>query len=745
MLKNLKWKALLVTIVVGMALWVVYPPFDVHDKSGKVTENGKINLGLDLQGGMHLVLEVDTTGLTQEESKDAPERALEVIRNRIDAFGVVEPHIQRQGKNQILIQLPGVTDRERALELVGRTAHLEFKIVSDDPEMIKKALAGETVPGYELKYYKVDKKNVEPLLLESKAVLTGDMLTDASTEFNQSAFNQPYVSLTFNAKGAGLFADVTGSNVGKRLAIVLDGNVYSAPVIRERIPSGRAQISGNFSVDQANDLSIVLRAGSLPAPVKIIEERTVGPSLGKDSIRKGIRATLVGLFLVVLFMAAYYFLAGLIADFALTINILLVMAALAYFKGTLTLPGIAGLVLTIGMAVDANVLIFERIREESRLGKSLRAAIKAGFDRAFLTIIDANITTLIAAVILFQFGTGPVRGFATTLSIGILTSMFTAVTVTKLILDLMTVNNPNFTKLPMMSFLANIPKINFIGVRRYAYVLSAVVIIAGMSSFLMKSEKNYGIDFTGGTIQQFRFVNPVRAEQARNALKEIGLGGATIQGFGNDKELIIRSPETDPGRIIEKLKQDFKDNDFEIIRVENVGPSIGKELRGKAFKAVLLAFLCMLVYIGVRFEFRFAAGGILALIHDVLVSVGLLSLTGREISTAVIAALLAIVGYSINDTIVIFDRIRENRKFKRKISFNELVNISINETLSRTLLTSLTTFEVLLALFFLGGAVINDFAFTLIVGCISGTYSTIFIAIPVVLDWPGRKVVKGKR
>jgi len=739
MIKNVKWKVLIITIVVGLAFLKAYPPLDVVDKDGNITQEGSVNLGLDLQGGMHLILEVDTSELTEDEAKDAPDRALEIIRNRIDQFGVLEPTIQRQGRNNIIVQLPGITDRERAIEIVGRTAHLEFKLVSDDAELIKKALAGEKVEGYELKYLKKQRQEAEPLLLEEKASLTGDMIVDAATEFSQSGFNQPYVSLTLNNKAGAIFAALTGDNIGKRLAIVLDDNVYSAPTIRERIPSGRAQITGNFSVDEANDLSIVLRAGALPAPVKIIEERTVGPTLGKDSIEKGIRAILIGGIFVLAFMAVYYLIAGLIADFALFLNLVLITGALAYFGGTLTLPGIAGLVLTIGMAVDANVLIFERIREESNVGKSIRAAIQGGFSRAFRTIIDSNITTLIAALVLFQFGTGPVRGFATILSIGILSSMFTALIVTRLVLDLLTTGEKKMDKLPMLRLVRQ-PKIRFIKVRKFAYIISIAVIIVGLFTYSKRGEKNFGIDFTGGTIQQFRFQDPVDAESIRGVLKEIDLASASIQHFGNDKEVIIRSFEMDPARIINKFTESFKGNDFEIMRVEKVGPSVGKDLRGKAIKALLIAMVCMMIYISFRFEFRFAVAAIVALLHDVFITIGALSLTQREISTPVIAALLTIVGYSINDTIVVFDRIREDRKLMRKSTQEEIINTSINQTLSRTLLTSLTTLGVVLALFFLGGEVIRDFAFVLMMGVIVGTYSSIFIASPILIDWPSKRV-----
>jgi len=732
MTKKMKWKAILVIAVVALALWRVYPPLNIYNKDGELAKEGKINLGLDLQGGMHLVLEVDLEKLPKEERKDATDRALEIIRNRIDQFGVLEPVIQKEGIDRIIVQLPGVTDRQRAIDIIGRTAHLEFVLVADDPELLKKALDGEEASGYVLKPL-----GKESLLLEDKPSLTGDKLVDASVEFSQQQFGQPYVSITLNAEGANIFSALTGSSVNKRLAIVLDGVVQSAPVIRERIPSGKAQISGSFSVDEANDLAIILRAGALPAPTKIIEERTVGPTLGKDSIRNGLRAIFIGGLVVIIFMAIYYLIAGLIADFALCLNFILIGGALAYFGGTLTLPGIAGLLLTLGMAVDANVLIFERIREESRLGKHIQSAISSGYQKAFLTILDSNLTTLITALILFQFGTGPVRGFATTLSIGIIASMFTALIVTRLVLDLLT-KVMKVSKIPMFKLIGN-PNINFIGKRKIAYVLSAVVITVGIFAFVTKGEKNFGIDFTGGTLQQFKFEEPLLLDDARDSLSEIGLGASPMQQFGDNREVIIRTFADTSDSVIDKFKEVFKDNPFEVLRIEKVGPAIGKDLREKALWALFYAMIGICIYISFRFEFKFALAAIIALLHDVLISVGALAISGREISLPIVAALLTIVGYSINDTIVVFDRIREGRRLMRKSDYKTIINTSINQTLSRTLLTSLTTLLVVVALFLFGGEVINDFAFVLIVGVLVGTYSSIFIASPILLDWPGRR------
>jgi preprotein translocase subunit SecD len=511
-LKHFSWKLLLVFAVIVAAIIYILPTL-----KPSLWPHKQINLGLDLQGGMHLVLEVDTEkavesnveriaqeikerlkkerirnvavdrieeikisvrvkneetaanvkellddefrDLTLSESTDngmvlftlaipdgesehieklAVDQALETIRNRIDQFGVSEPDIRRQGDTRILIQLPGVKDPQRAKDLIGRTALLEFKLV-DDTGNLQAALKGNVPPGRQV-LYKIDedpetqRKSKTPFLLKKRTLLTGAYLTDARVQID-SQYNTPYVSLDFDKKGARIFERITGENVNKRLAIVLDQKVASAPVIQEKIAGGQARITGNFSMEEARDLAIVLRAGALPAPVIILEERTVGPSLGADSIRAGLISMCIGGILVVLFMILYYKGSGIIADFALALNIILIAGGLAGFQATLSLPGIAGIILTIGMAVDANVIIFERIREELALGRTPRAAVDAGYERATLTILDANITTLIAAVVLFQFGTGAVKGFAVTLSLGVIASMFTALVMSRMIFD----------------------------------------------------------------------------------------------------------------------------------------------------------------------------------------------------------------------------------------------------------------------------------------------------------------------
>ncbi len=735
MQKNLKIKIAITIAITILSLWSLYPPFSIKDKAGKVIREGKINLGLDLQGGMHLVLKVDTSKLSQEEAKSAPDVALEIIRNRIDQLGVKEVSIQRQGADEIVVQLPGVSERERAIELVGQTAYLEFKLVSSDPEKLKSAISGNVPEGYELK----EDERKEPILLEKKTDITGADLREASVRFQQTQFNQPVVGIAFNKEGAIKFARLTRENVGRRLAIVLDGNVKSAPNIREEIPSGEAVIEGRFTPEEANDLAIVLRAGALPAPVYIEEERTVGPLLGRDSVNAGMKAILIGFIAVMVFMLVYYMLAGVLANIALILNIIITGGVMSYFHFTLTLPGIAGLVLTVGMAVDANVLIYERIREELKIGKTLRSAISIGYAKAFSAILDSNLTTLIAAILLFQFGTGPIRGFAVTLTIGIIASMFTAIVVTRIIFDLLCLS-PKFNRLPMLQMIGK-TNIDFIGKRRIYYTISILVIIAGLAAFIAKGDKNYGIDFAGGTLQEYRFQNPVDLAKVRNSLAKIGLGSASIQQFADNRDILIKTDSDSYAKVKETLKQDISDNPAEMMRVEKVGPSAGNMLRKNATKALLFGLAGILVYVAIRFKhWEYGLAGVIALFHDVIVAAGAMAITGRQFDLITVAALLTIAGYSINDTVVIYDRIRENVHLLRKTDFIGVINTSVNETLSRTLLTSLTVMMTTVAIFIWGGEVLRDFAFCLIVGFVSGIYSTIFIASPLLVMW-----YKGKR
>ncbi len=721
MTKNLQWRILAALGVLIFALLGMLPLKE------------KINLGLDLQGGMHLVLKVDTDKVPEDAREDAPNRALEIIRNRIDQFGVREPLIQRQGKNAIVVQLPGVTDRDRAIELIGRTALLEFKLVEDDEELNNRARSGDIPEGYELQIIEKEK-----LLIHKDVVLTGDTLVNAQMNFDQSRFNEPYIALEFNSRGAAIFSEITGANVGRRLAIVLDGKVHTAPRINEKIPSGRASITGRFTAEEAGDTALVLRAGALPAPIYIEEERTVGALLGRDSIESGVRASIIGVALVLGFMLLYYLFAGVVASIAMVLNFIIVLGVLGWLHTTLTLPGIAGMILVIGMAVDANVLIYERIREELNTGKHIRSAVAAGYNKAFTAILDSNITTLIAAALLFKFGTGPIRGFGVTLSIGILASMFTAIFVTRIMFDFVTANK-KFEKLPMLQFFKK-TNIDFIGKRWIAYVLSAIVLIVGMSVFFSRGENAYGIDFTGGQMQEYSFSKTIKVEDVRNSLIDIGIKDATIQHVEGRNQVLIKTSDDVASEISRKFNEDFSDNRSELLRVEKVGPSIGKHLRQSARLAVLWSLIGILIYVALRFKRAgFAVAGVIALFHDVFIAMGFLAITGRELNLTIVAALLTIAGYSINDTIVIYDRIRENVKLYRKASMKEIVNMSVNQTLSRTVLTTITTLLAVSSIFMFGGEMLRDFSFTLLVGIISGIYSTVYIAAPLVIFWHAKR------
>jgi SecD/SecF fusion protein len=469
---------------------------------------------------------------------------------------------------------------------------------------------------------------------------------------------------------------------------------------------------------------------------------------------------MISLALVAVFMVVYYRVAGAIANLALLMNIVGLIAFLSYFRATLTLPGIGGIILTIGMAVDANVLVFERIREEIRKGKTIRSAIDTGYSKAFLTILDANVTTLITAVVLFQFGTGPVKGFAVTLSVGILMSMFTALFVTRAIFDLLT-QRKWLVRINMLQLLKE-THIAFIPRRYMGMAASLVVIAVGMGTFIARGNDNLGIDFAQGTVVQVRFEHPITTQEVRSALARAGLTETVIQQYGSPRDIIVRttvepnSPESSDKKgsaalVGEKIADALRENiqtPFEVERTEEVGAAVSADLRNKALLAILYSTIGIIIYISLRFEFRFAVGAVLALFHDVFITMGALALTGREIQLPVVAALLTIFGYSINDTIVVFDRVRENMRMRRGQDFTKLVDASINETLSRTIVTSLTTLFVVLVLYFVGSEVTRDFAFALFIGVLTGTYSSIFIASPTLVIWqqlfPGKRYGSGQ-
>jgi len=681
-----------------------------------------INLGLDLKGGMYVLLKADTSAISAKKIPDAIGAAVEKIRTRIDAYGVKETSIQVQGNNSILVQVPGVIDRG-IIDRLKEVGKLEFKIVEKDSEKISQAKAGNVPEGYELKKY-ADTQ----LLLFKDPVMMGSGLSESYLGFNSYGGSEPI--LNFTSEGSKKFAKITEDNTGEALAIVLDGVIKSAPRIDEPILNGEARIRGDFSVDDARLIVTVLNSGALPIPLVVEEERSVGPLLGSDSISRGINSILLGAALVVVFVLIYYFLGGVVTVICLALDLLFILAGLLLFKGTLTLPGIAGMILTLGMAVDANVLIFERIREELKLDKPLSIAIKNGFNRAKRTIIDANVTTLIAALFLFIYGTGPIKGFATTLSLGIIASIFTSVfvgrTIFSLLLDL------RLKSLRMLS-LISAPKINFVKFKGICIVISLILVVGSLFNFYSKGEGAFGIDFKGGQILEYQINPPTDIQEIRNVLKKEGFNEVSIQEFKDiSGGVSIKSAADIASGIDQALKNNFEE--VKELKATTVGPAVGKILKQKAYLAIALSLLGILVYVGFRFKhFDFAFAAVIALFHDVIISLGVLCFAGYEINLLTVTALLTIAGYSINDTIVIYDRIREISPRSRKSSLSEIINMAINTTLSRTVITSLTTLMVIVSIFLLGGEILKGFSFALLVGVVCGTYSSIYIAAPLVL------------
>jgi len=854
---SLKWKIVLLVMLIVFSGIIIVPSF-YKDAPGwwrKYLAPEGLRLGLDLQGGMHLVLKVDLDkavensldlaaqdlkeGLAEQKitavrtksdnprvvnlilpntealstvqelvsgdfpnldidiqaeagtfpriqlrlkddeidfiKKNAVAQSLEIIRNRIDQFGVAEPVIIRQGTDEIVVQLPGVKDPKRALSLIGQTAQLQFKMVAEDTginpaqlisqaqssgrwtpqknsresrKQLNLALQGQLPADTEIYFEK--RKNSQtgvetetPILIKTQTMMTGDMVKNAQVRVGGN-FNEPYVALDFTGRGGRIFAQITEANVNKRFAIILDDIVRSAPVIRERILGGSAQITGNFTYEEATDLAIVLRVGALPAPVSIIQNLTVGASLGQDSINRGLMSGLLGTVLVLAFMVFYYRMSGVIANAALFLNILLLFAGLAALNATLTLPGIAGIILSIGMAVDSNVLIFERMREEFALGKSVKSGVEGGYDKAFWTIVDSQVTTLITALALFMFGTGPIKGFAVTLSLGVIFNLFSTLFGTRLVYDVL-YSKHRLKQLRFFQFIGQ-PKLDYMKVRNIAFGFSGLLAVLGLLAFVQiaRGKANLGIDFSGGTMVQYHAEEPFALGEVRKALVE--LDGIDLQQVTNENRLIVKLKKSEAvvsdmsNTISTLLTEKLPEKKFALESQAEIGSSVSEVLKHKALQAIGLSLLGVICYLAFRFDLKFGLAAAIATFHDVLAVLGICWITGKEINLLIVTALLTLAGYSLNDSVVVFDRIRENLKksakdIGKKISFNDIINQSINEVLSRTIITVLTTVLAVLALYLLGGTVIHDFSFALLAGMVVGTYSSIFVASPLLSLW----------
>ena len=800
----------------------------------------------------------------RSESESAISNSFNVLRNRIDRFGVTQPNIQKLGNSgRILVELPGVKEPERVRKLLQGTASLEFWATYPNEEIegylaeanallaemqsaeaapaveaeetveaedallaeelkqaenetaaeaemlkqnplfsllqpsgargyacigyahyadtaqinkifampqIKQLFPPEFKPMWTVKASEMDANgNIFELVAikatsrDGKAPLDGGVVTDARVQYGNTGAS-PQVSMSMNTEGANIWARMTKENIGRQIAIVLDGMVYSYPNVQNEITGGSSQITGNFTLEEAEDLANVLKSGKLPAPATIIQEQVVGPSLGAESINAGLISFVIAFILVLLYMLFFYRGAGLVADIALLCNVVLLFGTLVSFGAVLTLPGIAGLVLTLGMAVDANVIIYERIKEELRAGKGLGKAVADGYSNAYSAIIDGQITTLLTGIVLFVFGSGPVQGFATTLIIGIITSVLTSLFITRIIFDDRIVKGKNITfdsKLTR-NFLQN-THVDFIGKKKIAYIVSGALIVISLVSIFTKGF-TYGVDFTGGRTYVVRFDTNVTAEEVRAAALEEFDGAVEVKQFGGDSQMKIttqylvenESTEADAeveNKLYNSLKGFFAtdltfeeftstlDNPNGIISSDKVGPTIANDITRDAFIAVILALIVIFGYIAVRFRgWTWGLGGVTGLAHTALIVIGFFSLFSGilpfslDIDQTFIAAILTIIGYAINDTVVIFDRIREYKELHPKADFRQNVNEALNSTLSRTMNTSLTTLVTMLAIAIFGGEVIRGLAVALILGIVIGTYASIFIATPIMYD-----------
>ena len=826
----------------GMPLAQIFGTFELRDKIGPESTDEQ-------------VIEV-----IRAEAESAVSNSFNVLRNRIDRFGVTQPNIQKLGNSgRILVELPGVKEPERVRKLLQGTASLEFwatydnaeieaylaeanatlaQLLGDEETVVEETKAEGDILAEELQQNEADaaaeaayrKQNplfsvlqpsgargnacigyahyadtakinkyfampqikglfppefkpmwavkaspyipggntfelvaIKATSRDGKAPLDGGVVTDARVQYGNTGGN-PEVSMSMNGEGASVWARMTGDNIGKQIAIVLDGMVYSYPMVNSKIEGGSSQITGNFTLEEAEDLANVLKSGKLPAPATIIQEQVVGPSLGAESINAGLISFVIAFILVLLYMLFFYRGAGLVADIALLCNVVLLFGTLVSFGAVLTLPGIAGLVLTLGMAVDANVIIYERVKEELRAGKGLSKAISDGYKNAYSAIIDGQFTTFLTGVVLFVFGSGPVQGFATTLIIGIITSVLTSVFITRIMFDDRVVKGKNITfdsKLTR-NFLQN-THVDFIGKKKIAYIVSGVLIVVSLVSIFTKGF-TYGVDFTGGRTYVVRFDNPVTAEEVRAAAIAEFNGAVEVKQFGGESQMkittqyLVEDESTDADAEVEnKLYNALKgffaseltfaeftstlDNPNGIISSDKVGPTIANDITRNAIIAVIIALFVIFAYIAVRFKgWTWGLGGVTGLAHTALIVIGFFSLFSGilpfslDIDQTFIAAILTIIGYAINDTVVIFDRIREYKELHPKADFRQNVNEALNSTLSRTMNTSLTTLVTMLAIAIFGGEVIRGLAVALILGIVIGTYASIFIATPIMFD-----------
>jgi SecD/SecF fusion protein len=709
---------------------------------------GRIQLGLDLAGGVSVTLEaVDRPGSTENEQarKEKIAKAIDIISARINNLGVAEPLIRQVGDNRIEVQLPNVNTRDNPdiVNLVKAPARLEFREVHPT---LTPGPGVDTPPMYEIMTLDYEGRNgqsgTEELFVKRIPEMTGESMADAGTRYD--TYGKPEVILNFTKEGRARFAQVTreiaqgGQQSGRlgRLAIVLDGKLYSAPTVREEIDSPSAQITGNFTEREAINLANVLN-NPLDVELQVKQQYEVGPTLAADAIASGKMASIIGVGLVAAFMITYYTVGGLIAVFTLVINALLILGIMASFGATMTLPGLAGIVLTMGMAVDANILIFERMREELKVGKSLKAALVAGYDKAFVTIVDAHVTQLAICAVMIGLGTGPIKGFGVTLAIGVFSTLFSVLITSHLVMEWL-IESEILKKFPMLHFL-HTEKADFVKYGKPAFIASWCVVLIGVSVVFMKGSKIYGIDFAGGDVVSLTYKQQPDLAEVRTIANTLKITDVTStladSGVAGGKILRIETPPSQSAPLLSELQKRLPQAGLEKIGEESIGPAIGKEIEWNAVKALLWSFAITLLYIAFRFEFGFGIGAVVASVHDILMTIGIFVIFGHQFNAPMVAAILSIAGYSINDTVVVFDRIREELRLNPTMRLRDVINLALNRVFSRSIMTSVTTFLAALALFLFGTGVMKDIAFTFLVGIITGTFSSIYIAAPVFYWW----------
>jgi SecD/SecF fusion protein len=709
---------------------------------------GRLQLGLDLKGGVAFTLEVDDRVAAKDSDRDRAEKltkAIEIIGARINAFGVAEPVIRPIGNNRIEVQLPGLDTRTNpdVIDQVKKPARLDFRMVE---ATLAPGPGVDTPPGYEIMTLDHEgvrgESSVEELFVKRIPEMTGEMI---ETSFARpDLYGKPEVILQFTSAGRKRFAEVTraiaegGQQAGRlgRLAIVLDGKLYSAPTVREEINNDSAQISGSFSDREAINLANVLN-NPLDLPLVIKEQHAVGPSLAQDAIDSGVKASVIGTALVAAFMITFYTTGGIVAVASLAVNILIIVGFMASIGATMTLPGLAGIVLTIGMAVDANILIFERMREELAAGKSLATSTQTGFMKALTTILDAHIVQLIICAIMIWLGTGPIKGFGVTLAIGVISTLITVLITAHLILELL-VDSNTLKKMTMRHLLKNI-NVDFIKYGKPAFIGSWLVVLLGLGVVAYKGSHIYGIDFAGGDVVSIEFKDRLDVAKIHELAKANGItevNPAYVSPLGGGKETLkIETPEGKSAVLFAALQKAYPSAGLVSVGEEHIGAAIGKEIELNALLAIGVSMLTILVYIAFRFEFGFGLGAMFSTFHDILMTIGIFVLFGHQFSAPMVAAILCIAGYSINETVVVFDRIREELKLNPTGSLRDVVNTAINKVFARTIMTSSTTFLAALSLFVFGSGTLSDISFTFLVGIVTSTFSAIFVASQVFYWW----------